>query len=607
MEELKYNDCGSVCTSCWRKCLPLTWKNCKCHGLPFCFMNPGEAKSSKPVRDCLTAHEVVRTGPREVSGPIKVMSSGRNCAVYEFGIVVHPKKFPHFDTLKNAIVAKTDEMIAIHFEEVAGSRENKDNCPFLSLGVGTNPRYVNGKIYFQAKVIVTNQRMLADYYTLMAKRIHGRPKFDHPRYPLEFSRESFEKHGIIERTSDGLRSRIAFYVYADVFYFLYHMFEDYGMNFEDPSQAVAIFKGLVETLSDFVRRLFVSPDISEKFGTPQEKDLKLCAYCLMSAEDMLRKMESENKVAKGGAGDAESCPWQMCSCKNARYCSKECQRQDYPRHRKHCFTAIELQKRFMGMLRFRLDHGKVGSDFRDLVFCSTCPARPTYVCVCGDGFCEHCRKFLEDMHKSVCKPDPSRAGITVRTRNDVYDSLLESCMQNSSQTLSSDLGAPADECLNEIARFNLKSLEDVSGVSDVARFSVTTCSVCSVATTRKCPTCDNVYLCSPACELRVSKYHVLTCRKVLELRKEISDRCESAKSRQEKEEEPKAARDHICVACGKDAMMLCTRCKSVHFCDKDCQAKAWPSHKADCSRIFKERKAKEAAELLHSEGDVGLD
>jgi hypothetical protein len=50
-------------------------------------------------------------------------------------------------------------------------------------------------------------------------------------------------------------------------------------------------------------------------------------------------------------------------------------------------------------------------------------------------------------------------------------------------------------------------------------------------------------------------------------------------------------------------MMLCTRCKSVHFCDKDCQAKAWPSHKADCSRIFKERKANEAAELLHSAGD----
>jgi len=115
MEELKYNDCGSVCTSCWRKCLPLTWKNCECHGLPFCFLNPGEAKSSKPTRDCLTAHEVVRTGPGEVSGPMKVMHSGRNCAEYSFGIVVHPKKFPHFDTLKTAIVAKTNEMISIYY------------------------------------------------------------------------------------------------------------------------------------------------------------------------------------------------------------------------------------------------------------------------------------------------------------------------------------------------------------------------------------------------------------------------------------------------------------------------------------------------------------
>lgn len=38
------------------------------------------------------------------------------------------------------------------------------------------------------------------------------------------------------------------------------------------------------------------------------------------------------------------------------------------------------------------------------------------------------------------------------------------------------------------------------------------------------------------------------------------------------------------------SLMACARCKDKHYCNKDCQAAAWPFHKANCKRpnyIFK--------------------
>ena len=43
--------------------------------------------------------------------------------------------------------------------------------------------------------------------------------------------------------------------------------------------------------------------------------------------------------------------------------------------------------------------------------------------------------------------------------------------------------------------------------------------------------------------------------------------------------------DHWCLACNnKDASKRCSRCKSVYFCDRDCQIKAWKIHRPHCGR-----------------------
>lgn len=43
--------------------------------------------------------------------------------------------------------------------------------------------------------------------------------------------------------------------------------------------------------------------------------------------------------------------------------------------------------------------------------------------------------------------------------------------------------------------------------------------------------------------------------------------------------------DKWCLNCGaKDAKGRCSKCKSVYFCNADCQKKCWPVHKKHCGR-----------------------
>ncbi|KAG9031886.1 hypothetical protein FRB95_002159 [Tulasnella sp. JGI-2019a] len=48
-----------------------------------------------------------------------------------------------------------------------------------------------------------------------------------------------------------------------------------------------------------------------------------------------------------------------------------------------------------------------------------------------------------------------------------------------------------------------------------------------------------------------------------------------------------------CCHCGKEAsstclIRLCTGCRSIRYCSRECQAVSWPSHKQDCKTLQKE-------------------
>lgn len=43
----------------------------------------------------------------------------------------------------------------------------------------------------------------------------------------------------------------------------------------------------------------------------------------------------------------------------------------------------------------------------------------------------------------------------------------------------------------------------------------------------------------------------------------------------------------VCFYCGKLSQKIkkCSRCKSIHYCDKNCQQKDWENHKKYCTRV----------------------
>ena len=47
--------------------------------------------------------------------------------------------------------------------------------------------------------------------------------------------------------------------------------------------------------------------------------------------------------------------------------------------------------------------------------------------------------------------------------------------------------------------------------------------------------------------------------------------------------------ENPCPTCGQEkAPMKCSQCKSVHYCDRECQKFHWPHHKKQCGQLTKE-------------------
>ena len=61
-----------------------------------------------------------------------------------------------------------------------------------------------------------------------------------------------------------------------------------------------------------------------------------------------------------------------------------------------------------------------------------------------------------------------------------------------------------------------------------------------------------------------------------------------------------------CAKCGKEggaSLKACSACKSVAYCNAECQVAHWAVHKPDCKRIKQEKKEQEKAkEAARSSG-----
>ena len=45
------------------------------------------------------------------------------------------------------------------------------------------------------------------------------------------------------------------------------------------------------------------------------------------------------------------------------------------------------------------------------------------------------------------------------------------------------------------------------------------------------------------------------------------------------------------ICCKKDGIMICSRCKIIKYCSKECQVADWKRHKTECFKIPKIKKA----------------
>ena len=75
-----------------------------------------------------------------------------------------------------------------------------------------------------------------------------------------------------------------------------------------------------------------------------------------------------------------------------------------------------------------------------------------------------------------------------------------------------------------------------------------------------------------------------------------SDKCKSSDEFRHQVDCQTAALKRRCSGCGKEktGMKPCGGCRQAWYCDKECQKKSWPTHKAYCQQV-----TKETSELAH--------
>eukprot|EP00198_Chlamydomonas_reinhardtii_P010112 XP_001699449.1 predicted protein [Chlamydomonas reinhardtii] len=70
--------------------------------------------------------------------------------------------------------------------------------------------------------------------------------------------------------------------------------------------------------------------------------------------------------------------------------------------------------------------------------------------------------------------------------------------------------------------------------------------------------------------------------------------------------QPVALAHHVCVACGKmyHKTQLCSRCKSVRYCGRECQSAHWKEHKQECPKLAAAAKKDAAGEAAAGDKDA---
>ena len=85
---------------------------------------------------------------------------------------------------------------------------------------------------------------------------------------------------------------------------------------------------------------------------------------------------------------------------------------------------------------------------------------------------------------------------------------------------------------------------------------------------------------------RYSLYQIQMLDQNIEKKSEQSKSVEKTEKKVEVEKE-KEVPVGDCAVCSTIAKAICTGCKNIFYCTRDCQKKHWASHKEDCKSLLK--------------------